>query len=82
MRSLGLSLAQTAKVLRGDAGDLDSGLAAHEASLKDRARQLANTLDRVRRLRCDLLDGRLPKPEGLADLCRSRPRLSVAFDLP
>ena len=82
MRSLGLSLAQTAKVLRGDAGDLDSGLAAHEASLQDRARQLADTLDRVRRLRSDLLGGRMPAPGDLADLCRSRPRLSVAFDLP
>ena len=50
LRALGLSLAQVAKVLDGDPSDLEDGLAAHEVALQDRARQIASTLDKVRRL--------------------------------
>src|SRR5215470_8666705 len=40
LRALGLSLAQVGRVLDGDSRDLKEGLAAHEASLQDQARQI------------------------------------------
>jgi DNA-binding transcriptional MerR regulator len=82
LRALGLSLTQVARVLEGDPNDLDEGLAAHEARLQDQARQLASTLEKVRRLRSDLIKGREPAAEELARVIDAHVPLSVAFDLP
>jgi DNA-binding transcriptional MerR regulator len=82
LRALGLSLAQVARVLCGDADDLEPALAAHQAALEDRVRQLAGTVDKVRGLRTDLAQGRMPPAGELARLLGPAADLSVAFDLP
>jgi DNA-binding transcriptional MerR regulator len=45
LRSLGLSLAQVARVLEGDPSDLEAGLSAHEVRLQTQAQQIANRLE-------------------------------------
>jgi DNA-binding transcriptional MerR regulator len=82
LRALGLSLAQVVRVLDGNPSDLEEGLAAHEVTLQDQARRIANSLDKVRRLRSDLVMGRAPVAEELARLFESNAPLSVAFELP
>ncbi|MES2897284.1 MAG: MerR family transcriptional regulator [Pseudomonadota bacterium] len=82
LRALGLSLAQTARVLGGDPQGLEPALAAHQASLEDRARQLAQAVDKVRGLRADLAQGRTPAAADLARLAGPAGELGVAFDLP
>ena len=82
LRALGLSLAQVVRVLDGDPSDLEEGLAAHEATLQDQARQIACALDKVRQLRSGLVLGRPPVAEERACLFESNARLSVAFALP
>lgn len=82
LRALGLSLAQVARVLCGDADDLEPALAAHQATLEDRVRQLAGTVDKVRGLRTDLAQGRMPGAGELARLLGPTADLSVVFDLP
>jgi len=82
LRSLGLSLAQVARVLGGDSGDLEAGLAAHEARLQAQAQQIAGTLDKVRRMRADLARGKAPALAELAQVIDAGDRLGVAFDLP
>jgi DNA-binding transcriptional MerR regulator len=82
LRALGLSLAQVARVLDGDPSDLKAGLAAHEAHLQAQAQQIADTLDRVRRIRSDLVHGQAPALAELARVIDAGDRLSVAFDLP
>jgi len=51
LRALGLSLAQIGRMLSGEAQAFDAALAAHETRLRDRGRQLADTIERVRALR-------------------------------
>lgn len=82
LRALGLSLAQVARVLGGDPSDLDSGLAAHEARLQAQAQQIAGTLDKVRRIRSDLVRGQAPALTELAHVIDTSARFTVAFDLP
>ena len=82
LRALGLSLAQVARVLGGDPGDLESGLAAHEARLLTQAQQIASTLDKVRRIRSDVARGQAPALADLAHVMDTSTRLAVAFDLP
>ena len=82
LRALGLSLAQTARVLGGDPQGLEPALAAHQASLEDRARQLAGAVEKVRGLRADLAQGKTPAAADLARLAGPPSEISVAFDLP
>lgn len=82
LRKLGLSLKQVARVLGGDASDLDAALAAHEVRLQAESRQLADRLDKVRRLRSDVARGEVPAPGQLNLLIETGARLAVAFDLP
>lgn len=51
LRALGLDLAEVARLLAADGGDLAARLAGYEARLQRQARALAGTLDAVRRLR-------------------------------
>ena len=82
LRSLGLSLAQVARVLDGKPRDLDIGLALHEARLNEQGRQTARALERVRSLRADLAQGRAPAPATVTQaIARSAP-LTVGFALP
>jgi DNA-binding transcriptional MerR regulator len=82
LRALGLSLAQVARVLGGDAAGLEPALAAHQAALEHRIRDLAGAVDKVRGLRADLARGQAPAAGELAGLLAPNAGLSVAFDLP
>ncbi|MGJ7493391.1 MerR family transcriptional regulator [Variovorax sp. ZT4R33] len=82
LRALGLSLAQVAGVLEGESEGLEPALAAHQAVLESRARQLAGTIERVRHLRNDLARGQTPTVEELARLQDAAPEFSVEFELP
>lgn len=82
LRALGLSLAQVARVLAGDARDLEPALAAHQAALEGQARQLAAVVDKVREARSALAGGRAPAAEELTRLFEPAPEPVVAFELP
>src|SRR6185436_15575468 len=82
LRALGLSLAQVARVLGGDPRGLESALAAHQATLEGRVRQLADTAEKIRRVRADLARGQAPVAEDLLHLLAPAANVSVAFDLP
>ena len=62
LRTLGLSLKQVGRVRRGDPAGLDAALAAHEARLQEQSRRIAESLDRIRRLRSDIVAGQAPAP--------------------
>lgn len=82
LRELGLSLSQVARVLGGDSESLEPALAAHQAALEGRVHQLVDAVDKIRRLRADLSDGRAPAASELARLLRPVSNFSVVFDLP
>ena len=82
LRALGLSLRDVARVFESDAQTLERTLAAHEATLEDRVRQLSETVSRVRRLRADLSRGEVPAARELIGLLKAAPAIGVAFDLP
>jgi DNA-binding transcriptional MerR regulator len=82
LRALGLSLSQVARVLRGDPEGLAPALAAHQATLEDRMRQLVSGIEKVRALRADLARGRAPDAGELTRLLAPTAELSVAFELP
>ena len=82
LRALGLSLAEVARVLSGEARDLEPALAAHQAVLESRMRQLAGAVDKVRGLRSDLARGKPPEAGELTRLLEPAAGPSVALDLP
>lgn len=82
LRALGLSLAQVAGVLKGESDGLEPALAAHQAVLEGRARQLAGTIERVRGMRAKLGRGQTPTVEELTYLKDSATELTVEFELP
>lgn len=82
LRALGLSLAQVARVLDGDVQDLEPALAGHQAVLEARARQLAETVDKVRSLRAGLAQGAAPSVADLSRLAGPAADVVASFDLP
>jgi DNA-binding transcriptional MerR regulator len=82
LRALGLNLAQVARVIEGDAQDLEPALAAHQTALESRALQLANTIAKVRRLRADLVCGQAPAIGELTHLLESSLQPGIEFELP
>ena len=82
LRRLGLSLAQVARVLDGNAEDLEAALAAHQAALEGEIRRLAGTVETGRALRADLVRGQAPSAGDLTRLLGPADDLSVAFALP
>lgn len=82
LRALGFSLAQVARVLKGDSQGLEPALAAHQTTLEARLRDLVAAVEKVRGLRGDLARGRAPTVGDLARLLAPAPGLNVAFDLP
>jgi DNA-binding transcriptional MerR regulator len=81
LRALGFSLAQVARVLDGDPKGLEPALAAHQAMLEARLRQLVGTVEKIRGLRGDLARGQAPTAGELARVLAPA-ELGVAFDLP
>ncbi|HWA42317.1 MAG TPA: MerR family transcriptional regulator [Hypericibacter adhaerens] len=83
LRALGFSLAQVARVLKGDVQGLEPALAAHQAVLEGQIRELVGKVEKVRGLKDDLARGQAPTAGRLAQLAApAAPRLRVAFDLP
>ncbi len=82
LRALGFSLAQVARVLESDPQGLEPALAAHQAMLEDRLRQLAGTVARVRGLRDELVRGRMPSLGDLTRLPEPATGPCISFDLP
>jgi len=82
LRALGFSLAQVARVLNGDARGLEPALAAHQAALEARLRDLVATIETVGGLRNNLARGETPTVSELAGLAPRDSKTTVAFDLP
>ncbi|KGE01132.1 MerR family transcriptional regulator [Rhizobium sp. YS-1r] len=82
LRALGLSLAQVARILKGDPQGLEPVLAAHQIRLETEARRIAETVRTVRTLRTDLAEGRPPKINELVRLAKPAAEVVAAFDLP
>lgn len=82
LRALGFSLAQVARVLKGDSRGLEPALAAHQAILDDRLRQLIGTIETIGNLRDNLARGEAPTVGELARLTAEGSDGTVAFDLP
>ncbi|NIE60688.1 MULTISPECIES: MerR family transcriptional regulator [unclassified Burkholderia] len=81
LRALGLSLAQVANVLGGDARSLSDALATHEAALGRGIQDLVGKVDKVRAIRADLARGRMPDDGALTRLLAPA-AAGVAFSLP
>jgi DNA-binding transcriptional MerR regulator len=81
LRGLGFSLAQVARVMKGDARGLEPALAAHQADLEERLRQLVVTIEAVGSLRDNLARGETPTIGELARLAARGFEHTVAFDL-
>lgn len=81
LRSLGLSLAQIAKALTGDASALDQALALREAQLGVQFAAMRGASERLRELRHGLVLGRAPRAGELADALGTQ-STSVSFELP
>jgi DNA-binding transcriptional MerR regulator len=82
LRTLGLSLSQVSRVLGDDPRCLEPALAAHQATLEGRIRQLAGTVEKVRDIRAALAQGHSPTASELLRLLGPAAAFSVAFDLP
>ncbi|MBS0537908.1 MAG: MerR family transcriptional regulator [Proteobacteria bacterium] len=82
LRALGLSLAEVARVLDGDAARLEAALAAHQAALQGQVGDLAATIEKVRRVRMTLAHGNAPAQGELARLLKTEGAPGIAFDLP
>ncbi|VVD65605.1 MerR family transcriptional regulator [Pandoraea aquatica] len=81
LRALGLSLAQVASVLKGNAQTLSAALETHEHALDAEIRERLRRLETVRSLRAGLASGRMPMHGELPDLVEQAAP-SVAFELP
>lgn len=82
LRALGLSLGQVARVLDGDRHELEPALAAHQTALEGQIHQLGATVEKVRRLRSNMADGRSPAAQELVGLLEPASVPRVEFDLP
>jgi DNA-binding transcriptional MerR regulator len=82
LRRLGFSLAQVARVLGDDPRGLEPALAAHQATLEGRIRQLSDAVETIRGLRAGLVQGKSPTMSELVRLLGPTAQFSVAFDLP
>jgi DNA-binding transcriptional MerR regulator len=82
LRALGLSLSQIARVLADDPKGLEPALAAHQATLEGRIRELADAIEKVRDIRAGIAQAKSPTAGELARLLRPATAMNVAFDLP
>lgn len=82
LRALGLSLSDVAGVLDGDTCLIGRVLAAHEASLQTRLRDLSESIDKVRSLRAEIARGAQVPAQDVAGVMQPPRGPSISFDLP
>ena len=82
LRSLGFSLAQIERVLKGYPLGIEHALACHQMSLEGRIRQFADMLEKVRALRNCLIPGHPPAAGQLARLLVPIGEVRATFELP
>lgn len=82
LRALGLSLVEIGRVLDGDAPVLGRALASHEAMLEARARQLHETVQRIRKLRTELDRGTMSVASVVSNARQASDTISVSISLP
>lgn len=82
LRALGFSLGEVARALAGDANGLEPALAAHQATLESRIRQLVQSVEKVRHLRADLGTGQALLAGEIVRFLQPTRDLGVAFELP
>jgi DNA-binding transcriptional MerR regulator len=82
LRALGFSLFQIEQVFCEDSRGLEPALAAHEATLEGRIRELLSAVERVRQLRAGLTQSRPPTAGELLRMLAPAAEVRVAFDLP
>ncbi|QJQ03939.1 MerR family transcriptional regulator [Herbaspirillum rubrisubalbicans Os34] len=82
LRTLGLSLAQVARVLDGDPESLNTALSTHEAVLDNEIQELVHKLDKLRSIQADLARGQMPSDGELTGLLNRTAEISTAFELP
>ncbi|MGH2907641.1 MAG: MerR family transcriptional regulator, partial [Solirubrobacterales bacterium] len=81
LRALGLSLAEIARVMAGDATAMAPALAAHQAGLEAQRRQLDDTIDRVCDVRARLAAGERVTERALVGALGTAPP-SLRIELP
>jgi hypothetical protein len=81
LRALGLTLAQIARALDGEAQDLSTALAAQETLLNNQILELVCKVNKVRAVRSDLAQGQMPQCAELTRLL-DQTQSCVAFELP
>ncbi|WP_332742720.1 MerR family transcriptional regulator [Hydrogenophaga sp.] len=81
LRSLGLGVAQIAKVMKGDASATDQALALREAELSQQFSDMQRASERLRELRRGLAHGLRPRAGELADVIEAQ-GATVSFELP
>jgi DNA-binding transcriptional MerR regulator len=82
LRALGLSLAHVARVLGDSPQGLEPALAAHQATLEGRIRQLTGAVEKVRDIKAGLAQDKSRTTGELLHLARPSTEFNVAFDLP
>ncbi len=81
LRALGLSLAQVARALGGEPEALQTALAAHQATLEARIRELSGAVEKVRGLQADLARGETPASGEVVRLLKTTAGPNVTLEL-
>jgi DNA-binding transcriptional MerR regulator len=82
LRSLGLSLKQVERILRGDAADLEAALGTHQEALKSELALLARSMEAVQAIRDGIAEGNSLPVSELMKLTRPDDEIVAAFRLP
>jgi DNA-binding transcriptional MerR regulator len=82
LRRLGLSLGQMARILDGDATELETALADQQTAIERQIQDLAQTSQQIGRMRSELLREGAPTGKYLANLSGAKSKHAVGFDLP
>jgi DNA-binding transcriptional MerR regulator len=82
LRTLGFSLVQIERLLKGESKGLAPFLAAHQATLKGRIHELVGMVGKLRDLQADLVGGQPPTAGEMARLLKPSTELNVTLELP
>lgn len=81
LRSLGLSLAQVARVLKGEPDGLSAALTAHLRTLENETRELTGQIAGVRRMLAEIDHGQAPGLDELVHLMRPGKKPAIVVEL-